>query len=179
MGALLHERVVSAAGQLTPARPLTYTRTRLELVCFTPHSSPQVLTVVLRFFLDEITAHSEVCGSRGFLEDRMMDIITGRAPSPAQAESNLSKGSQELARPGPSLLEALGLLQSTIAKTKTTGLFVPNVQLLEAFDVDLHRPTDMDCRLNSLCTARAPYPPTRLSFTGLCTNVPKPLAPRA
>ena len=39
----------------------------------------------------------------------MMDIITGRAPPPARAESHLSKGSQELARPGPSLLEALGL----------------------------------------------------------------------
>ena len=25
------------------------------------------------------------CGSRGFLEDRMMDIITGRAPPPARA----------------------------------------------------------------------------------------------
>ena len=47
------------------------------------------------------------CGSRGFLEDRMMDIITGRAPPLARAESHLSKGSRELARPGPSLLKAL------------------------------------------------------------------------
>ena len=39
----------------------------------------------------------------------MIDIITGRAPPPAQAESHRSKGSRELARPGPSLLEALGL----------------------------------------------------------------------
>ena len=30
------------------------------------------------------------CGSRGFLEDRMMDIITGRAPPPARAESHRS-----------------------------------------------------------------------------------------
>jgi len=30
-------------------------------------------------------------GSRGFLEDRMMDIITGRAPPPARAESHLSR----------------------------------------------------------------------------------------
>ena len=29
------------------------------------------------------------CGCRGFLEDRMMDIITGRAPPPARAESHL------------------------------------------------------------------------------------------
>ena len=35
----------------------------------------------------------------------MMDIITGRAPPLARAESHLSKGSRELARPGPSLLE--------------------------------------------------------------------------
>ena len=28
----------------------------------------------------------------------MMDIITGRAPPPARAESHLSKGSRELAR---------------------------------------------------------------------------------
>ena len=28
------------------------------------------------------------CGSRGFLEDRMLDIITGRAPPPARAESD-------------------------------------------------------------------------------------------
>ena len=34
----------------------------------------------------------------------MMDIITGRAPPLARAESYLSKGSRELARPGPSLL---------------------------------------------------------------------------
>ena len=39
----------------------------------------------------------------GFSEDRMVDIITGRAPPPARAESCLSKGSRELARPGPSL----------------------------------------------------------------------------
>ena len=32
------------------------------------------------------------CGSRGFLEDRMMDTITGRAPPPARAESHLFKG---------------------------------------------------------------------------------------
>ena len=53
------------------------------------------------------------CGSRGFLEDRMMDMITGRAPPLARAESHLSKGSRELARPGPSLLEALRLLRSS------------------------------------------------------------------
>ena len=40
----------------------------------------------------------------GFAEDRMMDIITGRAPPPARAESYRSKGSRELARPGPSLV---------------------------------------------------------------------------
>ena len=43
-------------------------------------------------FLDEIIPHSLrgcSCGSRGFLEDRMMDIITGRAPHPARAESQL------------------------------------------------------------------------------------------
>ena len=40
-----------------------------------------------------------------------MDIIPGRAPPPARAESYRSKGSRELARPGPSLLEALGLRQ--------------------------------------------------------------------
>ena len=34
----------------------------------------------------------------------MMDIITGRAPPPARAESYRSKGSRELARPGPSLV---------------------------------------------------------------------------
>ena len=33
----------------------------------------------------------------------MMDITTVRAPPPARAESHLSKGSRELARPGPSL----------------------------------------------------------------------------
>ena len=49
------------------------------------------------------------CGSHGFLEDRMMDIITGRAPPLARAESHRSKGSRELARPGPSLLETRGL----------------------------------------------------------------------
>ena len=31
------------------------------------------------------------CGSRGFLEDRMMDIITGRVPPPARAESEPSQ----------------------------------------------------------------------------------------
>ena len=58
-----------------------------------------------------MSAHSGCScdSSRGFLEDRMMDIITGRAPPLARAESHLSKGSRELARPGPSLLEALGL----------------------------------------------------------------------
>ena len=40
----------------------------------------------------------------GFAEDRMMDIITGRAPPPARAESYHSKGSRELARPGSSLV---------------------------------------------------------------------------
>ena len=35
------------------------------------------------------------CGSRGFLEERMMDIITGRAPPPARAESHLPKGSRD------------------------------------------------------------------------------------
>ena len=35
------------------------------------------------------------CGSRGFLEDRMMDIITGRAPHPARAESQRSKAVDE------------------------------------------------------------------------------------
>ena len=43
----------------------------------------------------------------GFAEYRIMDIITGRAPPPARAESHLSKGSRELARPGPSLFEPL------------------------------------------------------------------------
>ena len=38
-----------------------------------------------------------------------MDMITGRTPPPARAESYRSKGSRELARPGPSLLETLGL----------------------------------------------------------------------
>ena len=41
----------------------------------------------------------------------MMDMITCRASPPARAESHRSKGSRELARPGPSLLEALGLRQ--------------------------------------------------------------------
>ena len=45
----------------------------------------------------------------GFAEDRMMDIITGRVPPLARAELYLSKGSWELARPVPSLLETLGL----------------------------------------------------------------------
>ena len=30
------------------------------------------------------------CGSRGFLEDQMMDLITGRAPPPARVESQRS-----------------------------------------------------------------------------------------
>ena len=38
-----------------------------------------------------------------------MDIIAGRAPPPARAESYRSQGSRELARPGLSLLETLGL----------------------------------------------------------------------
>ena len=37
----------------------------------------------------------------------MMDVITGRAPPQARAGSHRSKGSRELARPGPSLLETL------------------------------------------------------------------------
>ena len=51
------------------------------------------------------TAHSEVVVAVivGFAEDRMMDILTGRAPPPARAESHRPKGSRELARPGPSL----------------------------------------------------------------------------
>ena len=32
------------------------------------------------------------CGSRGFLEDRMMDIITGRAPPPALSRVTAPKG---------------------------------------------------------------------------------------
>ena len=39
----------------------------------------------------------------------MMDTITGRAPPPARAESYRSKGSRELARPGPSLVLVVDL----------------------------------------------------------------------
>ena len=62
-------------------------------------------------FGGDCTAHSEVIVAVvvGFSEDRMMDIITGRAPPPGRAESYLSEGSRELARPGPSLLKTLGL----------------------------------------------------------------------
>ena len=66
------------------------------------------------------------CGSRGFLEDCMMDIPTGRAPPPARAESHLSKGSRELARPWPSLLENLGLRRHRCysgSRQKTTRWF--------------------------------------------------------
>ena len=59
------------------------------------------------------------CSSRGFLEDRIKDMITGRAPPPARAESHLSKGSRELARPGPSLL--VGSLK---AKTSFEATYV-------------------------------------------------------
>ena len=52
----------------------------------------------------------------GFAEDRMMDIITGRAPPPARAESYRSEGSRELARPGPSRLETLRLIKSSAAR---------------------------------------------------------------
>ena len=63
------------------------------------------------FFRLQTIAHLEVIVAVvvGFAEDRMMDIITGRAPPPARAESYRSKGSRELARPGPFLLETLGL----------------------------------------------------------------------
>ena len=41
------------------------------------------------FFFGDVVAHSRgcSCGSCGFLEDWMMDIITGRAPPAARAES--------------------------------------------------------------------------------------------
>ena len=58
-------------------------------------------TLFLKFFLffwDDRALRGCSCGSRGFLEDRMMDTITGRAPPPAQAESHRPKGSRELIR---------------------------------------------------------------------------------
>ena len=44
----------------------------------------------------DYTAHSEVVVAVvvGFAEDRMMDIITGRAPPPARAESHGAAGEQ-------------------------------------------------------------------------------------
>ena len=46
----------------------------------------------------------------GFAEDRMMDIITGRAPPPARAESHLSKGSRELALLRGLQIDVLGMI---------------------------------------------------------------------
>ena len=74
----------------------------------------------------------------GFAEDRMMDIITGRAPPPARAESHRSKGSRELARPGPSLLEALGLRRPVANRGHGSLVAVvirmPEVPLFHSFD---------------------------------------------
>ena len=68
----------------------------------------------------------------------MMDIITGRAPPPARAESHLSKGSRELARPGPSLLEALRLRRPVANRGHCSQVAVviriPEVPLSHSFD---------------------------------------------
>ena len=44
---------------------------------------PFIIIIILMRLYRALRGYS--CGSRGFLEDRMMDIITGRAPPPARA----------------------------------------------------------------------------------------------
>ena len=52
--------------------------------------APQTMCQGAAFFLMRLYRALKgcSCGSRGFLEDRMMDIITGRAPPPARAGSS-------------------------------------------------------------------------------------------
>ena len=54
----------------------------------------------------------------GFLEDRMMDIITGRVPPPARAESHRSKGSREHGDSRRELIRLYGLERSGLKKAK-------------------------------------------------------------
>ena len=92
------------------------TGTRCDFLIFFLQSTSAYFFLEFFFlFFDEIirALRGCCCGSRGFLEDWMMDVITGRAPPTAQAESHdiiapIAKSSRELARPGPSLLETLG-----------------------------------------------------------------------
>jgi len=109
-----HERQPLTATHLDPAACVVLPKPPprpLSLLTATHLDPAACVLLYFDFFGMRCTAHSEVIVAVvvGFSEDRMMDVITGRAPLLARAKSQRSKGSRELARPEPSLLETLGL----------------------------------------------------------------------
>ena len=87
-------------GHLHTTHNTAHANTHAKVVNTTPHRAITRYCIdkppFLGFFWMRLYRALRGCSCR-FLEDRMMDIITGRALPLARAESHLSQGSQELA----------------------------------------------------------------------------------